>query len=64
MRGELDLQTLDDGGLYLAESKTDPGRFVLSVTEASGADVEVKLDAFDVLRVIHAASRLLMERGL
>lgn len=61
---ELDIQTPDDGGLYLAASKTDPGRFVLSLTNANGADVEVKLDPFDLLRVIHSGSRLLMEQGL
>ena len=64
MATELDVQTPDDGQLYLAASKKDPGRFVLSLTDTSGAGAEVKLDAFDLLRLIHAGSRLLMEQGL
>ncbi|MDH6462081.1 hypothetical protein M2302_002256 [Micromonospora sp. A200] len=61
MPNEMDLPTTDDGHVYLAGSRKNLGEYVLAVTDSEGRESEVKLLPVDLLRLIHASSRLLAE---
>jgi hypothetical protein len=59
MDTELEMQTLDDGYVYLA--KRFEGVYTLAVTGNNNAETEVRLTKLDLLRLIKGAAQLLAE---
>lgn len=60
MATELDLQTIDDGSVYLAKRATGNG-FTLAVGTPARAESEVQLTRGDLLRLIYTCTALLAE---
>lgn len=61
MATEMDLQTTDDGSVYLARKGGEPDSFVLAVRDSDDREAEVKLTPSDLLRIIRDGSQLIIE---
>ena len=61
MATEMDLQTIDDGSVYLARKGGDPDSFVLAVRDRGEREAEVRLTPGDLLRIVRDGSQLLIE---
>ncbi|MEU8327333.1 hypothetical protein [Micromonospora sp. NPDC048839] len=61
MPHQLDLPTVDNGGIYFAAAKRYRTDFVLAVTDYDGKSAEVGLTEDELIALIHSAATLLAE---